>query len=553
MDYKKINKQFKKYKLKKENKTMEQHCKPKKFKLQPQQELLPKVFKKIRGALIYHKIGAGKTCTAVRIAEKFKHKLKITVVVPASLIGNFRDELRSKCADESYISDKNRKRLKKIKPDSEEFKKIIKKSNQKINKFYKIYSYHKFIMLCKINKIKLKNNLLIIDEIQNMISESGSFYNNLSKVIDSAEKVALLSATPMFDKPVEIALTLNLLKPKDKIPTGPEFNKLFLKKIQKSSGINYKAINLDKFKEKIRGLVSYYRGASPEAFPKDNIKIVRCKMSDFQYASYLTALSSKKSYLRGSFKNVDLLKLSNSFFMGPRIISNIAFPNKSIGMIGYSSLIDENLKNIKKYSIKFHKIYKKIKESKGLIFIYSNFKGIGGLKSLIKFLEFKGFLNYKVYGEGKNRYALWSGDERNEVKEEIKNVFNQEDNKNGKFLKIILGSPSIKEGVSLLRIEQVHILEPYWNISRMSQIIGRALRYCSHKDMPKSRRFVDIFIYIATHPKRKTIDRYIWKLANKKQELIENFQNSLKESAFDCKLFYQRNVLKGDKKIKCDN
>ena len=55
-------------------------------------------------------------------------------------------------------------------------------------------------------------------------------------------------------------------------------------------------------------------------------------MSNFQYASYLTALSSKKSNLRGSFKNVDLLKLSNSFFMGPRIISNIAFPNKSIGI-----------------------------------------------------------------------------------------------------------------------------------------------------------------------------------------------------------------------------
>ena len=45
----------------------------------------------------------------------------------------------------------------------------------------------------------------------------------------------------------------------------------------------------------------------------------------------------------------------------------------------------------------------------------------------------------------------------------------------------MLGSPSIKEGVSLLRIEQVHILEPYWNMSRILQIIGRATRDSNNK------------------------------------------------------------------------
>merc|ERR1711924_329661 len=97
------------------------------------------------------------------------------------------------------------------------------KSNKKIDKYYKIYSYHKFVMMATKKQFNLKNTLLIVDEIQNMISESGTFYTILLKTINNAPKdlrVVLLSATPMFDKPIEIALTLNLLRPKILLPTG---------------------------------------------------------------------------------------------------------------------------------------------------------------------------------------------------------------------------------------------------------------------------------------------------------------------------------------------
>ena len=43
------------------------------------------------------------------------------------------------------------------------YKKIIEKSNKIIDRYYTIYSYHKFIMLTKQNKISLKDHLLIID------------------------------------------------------------------------------------------------------------------------------------------------------------------------------------------------------------------------------------------------------------------------------------------------------------------------------------------------------------------------------------------------------
>ena len=548
-----------KYKIKSNKKSMKELCIPKKFKLQISQKFLGDFFKqsKIRGILVYHKIGAGKTCTAITMAEKLKKKMNLMVVLPAALMGNFRDELRSECPGDEYISQSDRKNLSKLKPSNCEYQKIIEKSNKKIDKEYQILSYHKFVDMVKNNKIKLKNTLLIIDEVQNMISEAGTFYQSLKNTIDKSDKdsrIILLSATPMFDKPLEIALTLNLLRPDDSLFSINTFNQKFLTIKKNSKEVYYKAKNIQKFKDLISGMVSYYRGAPPQTFPEENFKVVRCKMSDFQYKSYLSAMSTEDNFIRGSFRNVDILKLPNNFFIGPRILSNVSFPNKGIGIMGYTSLKGEALliQNIKEYSIKFYKIYQNLRKSEGPVFIFSNFKDIGGIKSLVKFLEFHGYKNYKDYGEGEKRYAVWTGDEPHVVKEEIKFIFNQKENENGSKIKIMLGSPSIKEGVSLLRVEQVHMLEPYWNFSRMKQIIGRAIRYCSHKDLPKRRRFVDVFLYITTYPNVKTIDEYIWKLAKKKQKLIKQFEDSLKEKAIDCEIFYEGNNYEDEEPIQCD-
>jgi superfamily II DNA or RNA helicase len=557
----KIDIQFKKYKISKKKETMSQICKPKNFQLQPQQKFLTDFFKSNLskdGVLIYHKIGAGKTCTAISVAESYKKIKKILVILPASLVGNFRDELRSQCPGDAYISKIDREELNILKPKSSKYKKIIDESDKKINKFYTIYSYHKFIQLCEDKKIKLKNTLLVIDEVQNMVSESGTFYTNLKNVIDKSDsktKIVLLSATPMFDKPVEIALTFNLLKPKKELPIGTEFNNMFLKPYKRKNEILYEFINQDKFQKIIKGYISYYRGAQPKAFPKDNFNVVRCNMENFQYKSYLTSLSADGMRETGSFNNVDILELPMNFLIGPRFISNISFPNKGIGPNGYASLKGNSLKskNIKNYSKKFYKIYNNVKKSTGPIFIYSNFKDYGGIKSLVKFLEYNGFKNYKTYGEGKLRFAIWSGDESNKIKNEIKAVFNNKYNHNGSKIKIILGTPAIKEGVSLLRVEQVHILEPYWNLSRMKQIIGRAIRFCSHKDLPGKRRFVDIFLYLATYSGIKTADEIIWSMAKRKDVLVQQFEKVMKESAIDCRLFYNRNVYPGEKPLKCIN
>ena len=100
---------------------------------------------------------------------------------------------------------------------------------------------------------------------------------------------------------------------------------------------------------------------------------------------------------------------------------------------------------------------------------------------------------------------------------------------------------------------KVYIFLTILNQSRLDQVIGRAIRFCSHKDMDENKRKVIIYIYLAVHDKEKeSIDEYIQKLAFK-NKLIKEFELALKESAFDCKLNKIANVYPNEDKIKCEN
>lgn len=555
--YKKINILFSKFKIKNKRLTLNDICYPPKYKLQLPQQFVSNFMNPktpYKSLLLFHQIGAGKTCAAISIAEEFKQKMNILIVTPASLMGNFYKEVRSLCTEDEYIKDSDRNLLDNLKPSSRMYKDLIKKIDKKINKYYTIFSYNKFVEKINKKKINLDNTLLIIDEVQNIVSENGTFYKTIYNFIKNKSsnnlRIVLLSGTPIFDRPSEIGLTLNLLNLNKEFPIGNKFNEIFLDNKRLDNGeIFYKPKNLTKFKKMSKGLISYYIGAPPVSFPSKEIFIVNCKMSDYQYKSYKTVATDE-----GPFRTGDILKLPNNFFIGSRIISNIAFPKKEINKEGYDKLMKNDLmmSNLKMYSIKFYKILKKIKKATGPVFVYSNFKEYGGLKSFIKVLEHHKFKNYKKHGEGFKRFAIWSGDEKHDFKEELKAVYNKKQNKNGELIKIILGSPAIKEGVSLLRVTEVHIMEPYWNFSRLNQVIGRAVRFCSHKDLIKSKRHVDIYIYIATHPEEEmTIDKYILNMAYKKNEIISKFEMALKESAIDCNLNYYGNVNKNHV-IKCD-
>lgn len=548
--YERINKKYSKYKIPKNKKTLKQICFPKKYEFQIPQKFLAEYINPktpYKGLLVYHRIGAGKTCGAISIAENFKKSSRIMIVLPASLKGNFRTELRSQCAGNNYLTLTERKILSNLEPTNPAYKSIISKSDARIDKYYTIYSYNKFINLLKKNELDLENTLLIIDEVHNMVSETGTYYEELYNVIQSSPdslRLVILTATPIFDKPIEIALTMNLLirDRERQLPTGPEFVKLFMDIIPNKEGISYRVKNMDLFKNYVKGYVSYYRGAPPHVFPTSNLYISRTTMSDRQFKVYRKIEKSKTQNNKvDDYVNEDI---SNSFLIGTRMASNFIFPNGKMGEEGYESLSSEDfsMTNLREYSPKFLKIFRRIKKCQGTVFVYSNFKEFGGIRIFTRLLEYHGYKNYEFNGAGRKRYALWTGDTNPSLKEELKTVFNNKNNVEGEKIKIILGSSSIKEGVSLLRVQEVHIIEPYWNFSRMDQVIGRAIRFCSHKDVPEEKRHVNVYIYIAVYPGiKETVEMRIMKMAIDKRLINTAFEKALKEAAVDCMLFENAN------------
>ena len=81
------------------------------------------------------------------------------------------------CVGNTYV---NTEKIKNLNPKSKEYIELIKKTEKDINKYYKILSYNKFVSLIENKKLNLTNSILIIDEVQNIISEKESDTINIS-------------------------------------------------------------------------------------------------------------------------------------------------------------------------------------------------------------------------------------------------------------------------------------------------------------------------------------------------------------------------------------
>ena len=74
-----------------------------------------------------------------------------------------------------------------------------------------------------------------------------------------------------------------------------------------------------------------------------------------------------------------------------------------------------------------------------------------------------------------------SNDQMPEIKKKIlDNVFNNVNNKDGRFIKLVLGSKVMNEGITLENVAEVHNMDVYYNLGKVHQVIGRALRECKH-------------------------------------------------------------------------
>ena len=129
----------------------------------------------------------------------------------------------------------------------------------------------------------------------------------------------------------------------------------------------------------------------------------------------------------------------------------------------------------------------------------------------------------------------------------INDVFSNVKNKHGKNIKLVLGSKVMSEGISLHNVGTVQILDAYFNLGRTEQIIGRAIRWCSHyKIMDKNNIYpkVKVFKYVASLENGMSAEEDLYAKAEKKFILVKKVERGLKEIAIDCALNQQGNVFK---------
>ena len=135
------------------------------------------------------------------------------------------------------------------------------------------------------------------------------------------------------------------------------------------------------------------------------------------------------------------------------------------------------------------------------------------------------------------RYSMITGDTRISPDNVFEvNGLTGEDNKNGHKIKVVLISKAGAEGIDFKFIRQIHILDPWYNMNRIEQIIGRGVRNFSHKDLPFEKRNVQIFMYgtIIGDNQEESTDLYVYRVAEFKALQIGKVTRVLKETAVDC-------------------
>ena len=217
---------------------------------------------------------------------------------------------------------------------------------------------------------------------------------------------------------------------------------------------------------------------------------------------------------------------------------------------------------IGKYSSKIKVLMDHILQSKGVVLVYSQYIN-GGLVPIALALEELGFKRFgeksktlfrgkkedaNVYNlknakdyEGKfkqAKYAIISGEKMlsPDNNEEIYALTH--DNEEGQQVKVVLISQAGTEGIDLKYVRQVHVMEPWYNLNRIEQIIGRARRNCSHSELPLSERNFMLFLYtsVLKDNDRESLDSLLYRMAEKKSIKIGKVSRILKSVSVDCLL-----------------
>jgi superfamily II DNA or RNA helicase len=340
--------------------------------------------------------------------------------------------------------------------------------------------------------------------------------------------------------------------------------------------VSYLAANTDTFPVKIDEGTSLIEGEI------GSMNIVECEMSEYQTSIYKIALESDtrvfgESDLNDIANNLDSNgSNSSSLYHNSSGASVFVYPADpdSLGRNAYGkdgflkffvktgkTKLGKDIYQIKPehkniltvdlpiFSSKLQLLLKNISamENKpGNIFIYSNYVEYNGTELLRQLLLNNGYHEFQNKSQAETYpqhcFIMYDSTYSAEKREQLRKIYNSKENKDGRYIKIIIGSPIISEGITLKNTRQVHILEPSWNMSKINQIIGRAVRHYSHNDLDPIYRNVEIYKYcsiptvdaLKASSELQSIDKQKYILSEYKDRSNKSVERLLKEIAVDC-------------------
>lgn len=413
------------------------------------------------------------------------------------------------------------------------------------------------------------NRLLIIDEAHN-VREGGdsdsdkAITEGLEKLVKTANGLVLvlLTATPMFDSYEEIVYYMNLFRwnsivdktkiTKDKYTASEFFN---------PDGSIKPGKPEETFRAWCQEYVSYVKGDNPFTFPfrlpppviagaiQKNFK--GKAIGDDERLKYLSLVASEAQGVQKeivSNESAEDEEAKRAALMLPTVAvlpgnknfkETFKIAGDHLDYVGKPFLTPEELP---KHSAKFVSIINSIEKSTGVVLVYSNYK-YQGAKLFAMALEEHGYgpakgdsIFAKTKETPKGKYILLTSEASDAEISSMLELVKHRDNREGKNVRVVISSPLVSEGVDFRYMRQVHILDPWWNMSRIEQVVGRALRTCSHQLLSFEDQNCTVYLHVLRIAgDRETFDEYTYRVrVEAKAMKIMRVRKIMEESAMDC-------------------
>ena len=565
-----------------------------------------------RNLLMVHGTGVGKTCTAIQIAEEyilrpeFQDK-RVFVLANPSIQENFKTQifditrvqmdvdgllLSKQCTGRRYLDMIQRSQSEPLRlTDKTQQSKIMRMASRIIGEFYEFQGYQGFAKVVTDKQQEFKsenemnawihetfdNRLIIVDEAHNLRETTETDSSKLvaialERVLKTANGITLvlLTATPMYDQYDELLYYFNLFLWNDRridLKTSVRTSEIFTETGE------FKEEGENKFRGWCQDYVSFVKGENPFTFPfrlnpPDNLIAEPDRTSDI----FGNPIEEPRKYLKltKSFLSPQQEKVVKGLTVratsDPRLIC--MFPeNKTFRETfekkdsAYTYRGEQFLapSKVPLFSSKFGLIMNTLESSSGIVFVYSNLAESGaqlfsmcleehGYEPAIGSRLLENTSNETPRGS-KGKYVLFTSETSDSEINKALVRLKRPENANGSDIRVVIASPKVSEGVDFRYVRQIHVLDPWFNMSRIEQVLGRGMRTCSHSLLPFEDQNCTVYLHICRYPnsKQETLDEFIYRVfVEGKARKISKVKRIVMESAMDCPLQKDINSLPHD-------